>query len=496
MKHIRVLMVALSLVAVTGVTGCDTVKDIFDPLYCDSDSDCPDDTYCNRSSGDRQGICINMVNCLCATDADCSAGQHCVFASPGDRCGYQCAPDSTDGDTDADIIDTADGDDVDTADITEIDGDTDETVDGTETDGDVDEVVDLEEEADIVERPDPGISGYIVAILHSVNTQDYDGNEISLYQLGEDGQWGAFYQRETFADAVADVTFTPDCTRMLVAQSSGDVTVFSIENGVIASIGTIETEAYISAILATRNDAAWVLDGNGAQWGGGLKVVDLTGDPGTVTSQFIAMHAPSGLAVSPDNLWALAFGGPEMSSTDNTTVCSLDGAQISLGGYYDFWDDQASVASPGFSPDGTRFAAGNNSPYYDDANTMKLFSFSSEGVPAVIGETTVQNPSAAVFSDDGTYLMVSTFDGNSVEVFDVSNDTLTAVSSATGLPLADRIVPIRSGPLAGHVMVGTYNAMVLMKVEANGTLSEVSRQNNGGEGASEIFGYFAIGHTY
>jgi|GEM_PF-2387693 len=487
MKHVSWLMVLLVVCAAL-CGGCDAVKDLFEPIYCSSDAECPSDMYCDLGDQNQRGTCRVRTACLCSSDADCPTGQHCVFSDPDDTCGYACAPDDIDGDADPDVIDTVDGD------TTDIDGDMEDAVDTTEVDGDMDEIT--EQELEAVERPDPGISGYVIAILHSVNTPDYDGNEMSLYQLGDNGSWGAFYQRETFTDSVVDVTFTPDCTRMLVAEDSGNVDVYTIEDGLIAFMGSVDTEAYVSSMRAVRNDAVYILDGNGEQWGGGLKLLDLRTNPGVMTDQHVAMHAPSGLAISPDGAWAMAFGGPVMDDPDNTTVCSLDGMEMSLSGYYDFWEEQASVASPGFSPDGSRVAAGNNSPYYPDANTMKLFSFSATGEPAELDSATVQNPSAAVFSDDGAYLMVSTFDGNTVEVFDVSDDTLDATYTASSMPLADRIIPIRRGPLAGHVLVGTYNAIVLMKVEANGHLTEVSRQNNGGEGATEIFGFFAVGHAY
>lgn len=351
-----------------------------------------------------------------------------------------------------------------------------------------------EAETENAEFPDPNIDGYLVAALHTINTIDYDGNEMSFYLLGEDGQWLDLDERILLHDRPEDAAFTPFGHRLLVVHGGGEILVFNIIDGLPEQANDISGDGYFSEILIS-GERAYLLDGNPDQYGGGLKVLDLKLDPPAMTEEHIVMHAPSGLAINPGGEWAVAFGGPVMGDESNTAIIDIGGDAIRLESFYDFWIERATVMDPGFSPDGAHFAAGNNSPFYEDAGVVKLFSFSESGEIAILDSTIVETPSAFVFSDDGRFLLVSALEDDSVSVFNVEDGALTNASNEGNLGLADDIAPLRKGPLAGHVIVAIYNALILFSVGDDGNLSETSRLTMS-EGVENLIGGIAVGNSY
>lgn len=407
--------------------------------------------------------------------------------------------------SDGDIESMPDGDDIsdgdsDNSEEGEIDGDknSDGDPEDSETDGDATEDQEDSEESENQEsdgdeenaendsstEPEPsGIDGYMVAILYNLNTGDFVGHEISLLHLSETGEWTEETEKLEVHDFPRAATFTPNGNRLIVAQDSGWITAFDIRDGEAQFAWEIETEGYFQQIEALDYNRVLLMDGNHISNGGGLTILDMSTNPPTIDTDLLAFSAPSGFAIHPDEPKAAIFGVTPMDSGDDKYTDDMALADISgfpsLIEYFDLWGDATENANPmsawpGFSPDGSMLAGGNDALWDPEVGVVKLFSYSDNEI-AFLDSDEVGTPSGYAFSDNNEYLYIGSVESNRIHIFDVSGGTMEFVASQSGQDLVDQIIPIRKGPLAGHLLTAPYDGPALMKVNEDGTLEEISR---------------------
>lgn len=364
--------------------------------------------------------------CLCQSDADCPSGYYCK----GAPCGISCF---------------------------KIEGDEDESA-----------------EAETEERPYNAYTGCMAMVLYSLKYYPYTGNQMQLFHISPDGSIAKFGDRITVFDGLSKGAFAPSGKRFLVVNESQEMALYEISADGAANLTYAKFgEGYIDEILFKDDAFAYLLDGNPVDYGGGIKMLNVSDSSLSLVPKSVSLHAPSGLAVAPSNHYAIASGGIMIDDPNDTVVVDLTDTDLKAT-FSNLWKESASSFDPVFSPDGKLFAMGNNSPYMEESSVIKLFSFSSAGELALLSSATVETPSGFAFTNDGKFLVVSSFEKNLAAVFDVSQSALTPSSTKTGLPLADDVMPIRKGPLSGLILISTYDALHLFEVTQDGALKEKS----------------------
>ncbi len=384
--------------------------------------------------------------CSCASDADCPTGYYCK----GAPCGEGCFPMPGDGDE----------------------------LDAAET----------EEESSY-----QAYTGCMAMALYSLKYDPYTGNQMQLFHISPDGSIAKFGDRITVFDGLVKGAFAPSGKRFLVVNESQEMALYEISAKGAAKLTSAKFEdGYIEEIIFAYDDFAYLLDGNPVNFGGGIKMLNVSDASLSAVPNSISLHAPSGLAVTPSKRYAVVSAGTKIDDPNDTAVVDLLDPQFDSVEFYDFWKEGSSSFDPAFSPDGTLFAMGNNSPFYDDASQIKLFSFSSAGALTFLSSAAVDTPSGFAFTNDGKFLVVSSFEKNLAAVFDVSQSKLTPASTKTGLPLADDVIPIRRGELSGMILISTYDALHLFEIDAAGTLKEKSSVKMD-SGMESIIGSVSLG---
>jgi len=427
--------------------------------------------------------------------------------------------DNSDGDFDVmpDGDDASDGDFSENAEESEdveidgdknSDGDTDGVIDGDSSEIESEEYADTAEDqendiADGDNTPEPsGIDGYLVAILYNMNTVDYTGNEISLLRLSESGDWLEENEVITVHDNPRSATFTPNGNRLIISHDSGWISIFDIRDGEATLAWDIEVDGYYEQIEALDYNRVLLMDGNHIINDGGLAILDISAEPPFVEEGLLPFSAPSGFAVHPTEAKAAVFGVTPMDDkekyTDDMALADISGFP-ELIKYFNLWGDETENVNPmsywpGFSPDGSMLAGGNDAMWGLEIGVVKLFSYENGEIEYLDNEE-VNTPSSCVFSDDSQFLYIGAVESNRIDIFDVSGGTMEFVESESNQDLVEQIIPIRKGPLAGHLLTGPYDGPVLLEVDTDGTLKEVSRfpldiENN------YMVGGMAVGHEY
>ena len=392
--------------------------------------------------------------------------------------------DNAGGDTDGDSTEEESPEYADDSEDMESDGDTDETADGDET-------------------PEPsGIDGYLVAVLYNLNTPDYTGNEISLLRLTENGQWAEENVVLTVHDNPRAATFTPNGNRLIVTHDSGWISIFDIRNGQATMAWDIETDGYYEQIQALDYDRVLLMDGNHVINGGGLAILDISAEPPFVVDDLLPFSAPAGFAMHPSQAKAAVFGVTPMDSKEKYTndMALVDTSDFpELISYFNLWGDENENVNPmshwpGFSPDGGTLAGGNDAMWGLEIGTVKLLSYNS-GEITFLDSDEVNTPSSYVFSDDSNFLYIGAVESNRIEICDVFGGTMEFVENESSQDLVEDIIPIRKGPLSGHLLSGPYDGPVLLKDDQDGTLTEISRFALDIE-HDYMVGGLALGHEY
>ncbi|RJO72751.1 MAG: hypothetical protein C4523_02840 [Myxococcales bacterium] len=403
----------------------------------------------------------------------------------------QAACETADGDIEPDG-DISDGDDTD---ADEIDNDLDGDLDGDIADGDTDGDTDGDVDQRVPYEPqDPGYDGYLVATLHNNTWPDAPPDTFKLFTLSPEGEWTAPEFSTETEERPSFAVFTVEGDRLLIGHEGGELAVYHIRNGEAIFSHLVETGRYIDEMVALDSDRVLVLDGNPVAYDGGLYMLDVSAEPVAILEDFAPLHAPGGLAVSPDGRFVVTFGGEDLEGPTNTALIPLNSWSFGETRFFDLWDDYAVVHRPSFSSDGTRLAAGNESYYSTDGGAVKLFAFDETNGLTVLDSTEVETPSSFVFSDDDETLYVGSWQANTLQALSVSGDVFSPLTTLQGMPLLGDIIPLRTGPLSGNLVAAPYNALVLLSVGEDGRPSETARISSGGESENNIGG-IAVGQS-
>ncbi len=304
------------------------------------------------------------------------------------------------------------------------------------------------------------------------------------------------------------VVFSPDGRLALVVNSNdhawaGDRSVAVVRHhgdGSLELVNELKEFAWQAV-----EDVAFSLDGthayvtvddvideeSGAQ--GGVHVLDVV--PGCTATYhgWIPLHHASSITMLPDGLHAAVIAGPVYN--DPKDLAFLDLESETVAGQTANFSDFVTAASLAASPDGKALLIPNDSPFSDLGNTLTRASLSLvDGVPVpsltqVL--TDIETPTEVMYSVDGSKVLATSFEGDSVYWFHVGADgSLSTGGTLSGIGLADRADMLRRGPLAGYVVVSSVTAIGRLRVTDTGV--EKLAKLPLGDGSDKICGDIAI----
>lgn len=180
---------------------------------------------------------------------------------------------------------------------------------------------------------------------------------------------------------------------------------------------------------------------------------------------------------------------------DTKDLAFLDLESGTVAGQTANFSDFVSAFSLGVPPDGRTLVVPNASAFSDLADTLTVMSLTLQnGVPVPAIQQVVidvYQPTELIFSPDGSKLLATTFDGDSVRWFHVAEDgDLSDGGNLTGIGLADRADMLRRGPLAGHVVVSSVTDVAHVRFTATG-LEKLAKLPLG-DGSDKICGDIAV----
>ncbi len=299
------------------------------------------------------------------------------------------------------------------------------------------------------------------------------------------------------------VVFSPDGRLVLVVNNNNDPQ--AGDRGVVVlrhhADGSLEIVNELKEFaFRAVDDVAFSLDGtrayvtdNNVVGEGGVHVLAV--NPGCNASyvSWIDLHHASSIAMLPGGLHAAVMAGPVWNDTKDLAFLDLESGTVA--GQTSNFSDFVSAFSLGVPPDGRTLVVPNASAFSELADTLTVMSLTlTNGVPVPAIQqvvTDVYQPTELIFSPDGTKMLATTFDGDSVRWFHVAEDgDLSDGGNVTGIGLADRADMLRRGPLAGYVVVSSVTDVARLRFTATGL--EKMPKLALGEGSDKICGDIAI----
>lgn len=179
---------------------------------------------------------------------------------------------------------------------------------------------------------------------------------------------------------------------------------------------------------------------------------------------------PASMAILPDNRRAVISGGAlgiddppyDITLVDLFSGNILDQQVMDVGSMA----DKTAVTS-----DGTRALIPSADPWGVGNHQVMVVSLGSDSVLSWQGVAVPYPSWVAIHPDDGAALVTS-WDGDSVTVLDLSADPPVAVQTISGVPLADHLDCVQEGSLAGLCLVSAVTDLAVISLENDGTTSQ------------------------
>jgi len=329
------------------------------------------------------------------------------------------------------------------------------------------------------------------------------GRGLEVLRLAPDGTLSTTGDVLDVGNCPTRVVFSPDGRLALVLTNNNDpqagdrslVVLRHHADGGLELAGALDQfalRAVEDVAFSLDGTRAYVTDDNVVGQGG---VHEIAVQPGCGASyvRWIDLHHASSITMLPDGLHAAVLAGPVYN--DPKDLAFVDLASSTVVGQTANFTDFVTAASLAASPDGKTLLVPNDSPFSSLGNTLTVLSLSPVGgvpVPAIRQVVTdVETPTEVLYSVDGSKVLVTSFEGDSVRWFQVGADgDLSGGGTVSGIGLADRADMLRRGPLAGTVLVSSVTDVARLRVTATGV--EKLPKLPLGSGSDKICGDVAI----
>lgn len=333
---------------------------------------------------------------------------------------------------------------------------------------------------------------------HPFGTPTYE-----VLALGEEGTLsptGRLFRMGEGSDGT--IAFTPDGEVGIVAQDDGTLGVFRLD----ASGGaTVVHAAYEGAFYASEvvmdpaGDAAWVLDAQWRESGGGVYRIGIGCDGAIVDEALVApARLAYGMALADDGAAVLASKdvldtslGPDVHVVDLSAPAVLASGEV-------FAEDDWIVAGFALTANGRHAILGDNAAFSATGNRLGVASIGEGTVSGAQVIAEVDDPVAIVASPfDDAVLVVSGF-GDALLHFAYDPDAAEPLTLVGELAYADRApalpagaVMIERGSLEGLVLVSENVAIRRVRFEGAGVVTDLGPLELG-EGLDAIAGAIGV----
>jgi len=301
---------------------------------------------------------------------------------------------------------------------------------------------------------------------------------------------------------LGQVAFSPDGSLGVAAQDDGSIGVFTVNDDLTVSVVEARFEPGFYAVAVTidpSGEAAWVVDGNWVENGGGVYRVPLdcgTGAPGA-PSLALPIKLPVGLHFLRRQLdRAVVVGWEAEGAADaSAEVHLLDMAAgpSLLGSAEAFGDDEALLSASAVTADDRYALAADYSPWSGLPNRVAAVALDGDA-PEPVQVIEIYDPVAILASPFDDLLLVSsgygdaiesiTYDPDAAEPFGVGRTVATSALPADGVVLT-------RGPLIGLTMIAENQGVRGLQFEGGGEAADLGMLYEG-DGLEAIPGAIGV----
>jgi hypothetical protein len=323
-----------------------------------------------------------------------------------------------------------------------------------------------------------------VVVAHPYDANSDPGTQASVLVLHSDGILEDTGTDLTCGSSPALVAFTAD-GRFGVVLGEGpghnqhDLAPFSVDRtGSITRLGVvinIRDLGFSGADLVPAPDGSgiWLVHYTGE---GGLFFLSFEGaEPFIKPAQPSGFNQfpitlPSSMAILPDNRRAVISGGAlsiddppyDITLVDLFSGTILDQQVMGVGSL---------GAKTAVTSDGTRALIPSADPWGVGNHQVMVVELGADAVQSWQG-VAVPYPSWVAIHPGGGAALVTSWDGDSVTVLDLSKVTPVATQTISGVPLADHLDCVREGSLAGLCLISAVTDLAIISLENDGTVSQ------------------------
>ncbi|GEM_PF-2262430 len=302
------------------------------------------------------------------------------------------------------------------------------------------------------------------------------GRDIEFFIFSKEGILVRPDQRIEIGECPTKVKFSPDGRYLFVITNNshnpqaGTQRVFVFEKNnenkfsVVKEFDQFSLQNPEYIVFNHSGDKAYVVDYN-IEGEGGIHILE-KGFNGWEYKNEVMLALPKAMVVLPDDRYAIIIGGKD---PNDTAVMDLVNEKIIA--QYDLFSDFVDALGPGITSQGDYIAVPNSSPYSEIGNSLgviKIEYISQKPVPSLKNILKdVNEPSAALFTSDDKYLVVTNFSKNYTSLYSFANESFNYITNLTSMPLADTMTVLRKGAFKDYFFVNALSDIHILKIENN-----------------------------
>jgi hypothetical protein len=301
----------------------------------------------------------------------------------------------------------------------------------------------------------------VVLVAHPFTARpEVRGTSISTLTLDAAGTLAVVGTRLDVGFRVARMEIVPSGRYALVVGEDGDVAVVRIDGPsqlVVTGRATLPRAGYGDIRMLASGRAALVVGSNVDQTSG-VSHVKL-GCDGTVSVDVAAFH-PLRLTASiaplgSESRWILLGGQAVFAPVDTRELRILTRANDRLTevAALDVWSDAVDALRIATSPDGRVIIIPNGSPFSSEGGRVMIGELDGDRLPSPRFLMNADDAREAAFSPDGQTALVTLLSPGRVVVLADRGRGFEEVARVAGIGLAEQMAVVRSGALAGRVLL-------------------------------------------
>lgn len=285
----------------------------------------------------------------------------------------------------------------------------------------------------------------------------------------------------------ARMAFVPSGAYALVVGDDGDVVSVQVGNAQhmnVVDAVKLPSADYGDIAVSADGTIAWVV-GLNVNETSGVSVVHVGCDGALTVDEagFLNIRLTESMAVLPGEQTAVLLGGQAVFAPvdpHDLRLLGRDGdAWIELGAY-DVFQDFVNTGRIAASPDGSTVLVPNASVFSDEEGQIAVLSTAGGTLTEIDRITTLHGVSEALFGLDGQTALISRPEVNRVAILSDMGAGLEPTGEIKGLGLADQMVLIRRGSLAGTVLIPSVDSnggpnLAVLRIDGVGVVSDLGQ---------------------